>query len=88
MPRSKPPRRPAQRSPTRKRPDIAARNRVLASLAEILRNLGLLLFGAPLVEPLINPGDAFDQTAGLIAMAAGLAMLSVSLTIDYLRKEP
>ena len=60
---------------------------VRAALAEFFRNLALLLFGAPLVEPLLTNGGGFDPIKAIAGGGLGVAVLAVSLYIESQRKD-
>lgn len=89
MARSKPPRprpcKPAPVGPTKAQ--RARRNRLLASSAEILRNLGVVFIGGPVIEPFINPGEPFNTLAGIAAVIVGIALLAASLILDAIRTD-
>jgi hypothetical protein len=87
MARSRPPRRPSP-APTRStKAQRARRNRLLAGLAEVLRNLGVLFVGGPLLEPFINPGDPFGASQATLAIFGGLVLIAAALILDALRTD-
>jgi hypothetical protein len=60
---------------------------MLAGLAEVLRNLGVVFIGGPVIEPFINPGKPFGTVLTVAAVLFGLAMIVGSLMIDALRTD-
>ena len=62
-------------------------NRLMASAADFMRNLGLLFVAAPLVDPLINPTRTVPLGALIAAIAVGLALLSIALILAWFQKE-
>ena len=51
---------------------------MLAAIAEFLRNLALVLVGAPFIEPLLANNGALDPARAFLGATLGLAMLAAS----------
>jgi len=64
-----------------------ARNRVFESLAEFLRNFGLLFMAAPLVEPLTSIAPFSFGWRSAASIGFGFVLLGVSLILDVMRKD-
>jgi hypothetical protein len=83
MPRSR--NRPKRQLPLPKRRQWDWR-RAAGGWAEFVRNLALLLFGAPFVEPLLS-GAALDAPRALFGIGLGLALLLFSSILDHERRD-
>lgn len=55
-------------------------------IAELLRNLALVLIGTPFVEPLLN-GAEIDPSRATIGAGIGLIALTFALILDHERND-
>jgi hypothetical protein len=60
---------------------------MLAAIAEFLRNLALVLVGAPFIEPLLTNNGALDPARAFLGATLGLAMLAASLMLERSRED-
>jgi hypothetical protein len=64
-----------------------ALNRFFHGLEEISRNLGLLFFATPLIEPLLRSGADISLRGGLSSILIGLVLFGASLTLAWIQKD-
>jgi hypothetical protein len=60
--------------------------RAAGGWAEFVRNLALLFFGAPFVEPLLA-GAAVDLGLAIRGLVAGIVLLALSTILDVERRD-
>jgi len=83
MPRSRNTRRPKDRSFTAKQ---RTWRRAAGGWTEFARNLALLFFNAPFVEPLLT-GASVDPGLAFRGVAVGIVLLIVSTILDVERRD-
>jgi uncharacterized membrane protein YcjF (UPF0283 family) len=83
MPESRQRRKPAVRTPLRRRWDW---RRVAGGVSEYLRNLSLIVLTAQLVEPLITRQPVAAPTAAA-GVAIALVFFAVSVIFDHERRD-
>jgi hypothetical protein len=60
--------------------------RAAGGWAEFARNLAVLFFGAPFVEPLLT-GAELDPTLAVRGIGAGIVLLVISTILDIERRD-
>lgn len=78
-------RRRQRNKPTMPRPRWQWR-RAAAGWAEFLRNLALLFFGAPFVEPLLS-GAPLDASRAFVGLTIGVVIMVASSILDNERRD-